>query len=374
MAGLKSEDLPKHDGVRSDTRRALPERSAADPGASSRKECLMRTMRSLLSVFPSSRAPTAPAIERPDARWVLACSCAVALAVPARADFPFASEVVAYTAGSGAVAGFNNPLVALGPPERFTGEGLIPGAVTPFQPAFRPNEVVSLGVGGELVLAFDRQIVDDPRNPFGVDILVFGNAFFTDGAFGLGIVAGLAAEGGTIAVSADGVDWRMVAGLHADGLFPTLGYLDVGPFSPVAGTVESDFTRPVDPGITLHSLIGLSHEEVVERYAGSGGGAGIDIGALGLASARFVRITGPSAAGMSPEIDAIAAVAPAGSPADLDGDGMVGASDLSMLLSAWGIAGGGVAGGKVPSADLDGDGVVAASDLAILLAAWGATR
>ena len=187
----------------------------------------MRTMRSLLSVFPSSRAPTAPAIERPDARWVLACSCAVAFAVPARADFPFASEVVAYTAGSGAVAGFNNPLVALGPPERFTGEGLIPGAVTPFQPAFRPNEVVSLGVGGELVLAFDRQIVDDPRNPFGVDILVFGNAFFTDGAFGLGIVAGLAAEGGTIAVSADGVDWRMVAGLHADGLFPTLGYLDL---------------------------------------------------------------------------------------------------------------------------------------------------
>ena len=53
---------------------------------------------------------------------------------------------------------------------------------------------------------------------------------------------------------------------------------------------------------------------------------------------------------------------------------MVGASDLSMLLSAWGVAGGGVAGGKVPSADLDGVGVVAASDLAILLAAWGATR
>ncbi len=329
----------------------------------------MRTMRSLLSAFPPSRALALPRADRLAIRGVLACLCACAAAAPARADFPFASEVVAYTAGSGAVAGFNNPLVALGPPERFTGEGLIPGAVTPFQPAFRPDEVVSLGVGGELILAFDREVVDDPRHPFGVDILVFGNAFFTDGAFGLGVVAGLASEGGTIAVSADGLDWRTVVGRDADGLFPTLGYLDVGPFSPVAGAVESDFTRPVDPSITLHALIGLSHEEVVERYAGSGGGAGIDIGALGLSSARFVRITGPGAAGMSPEIDAIAAVSPVGSPADLDGDGVVGASDLSMLLSAWGIA-----GGKGPSADLDGDGVVAASDLAILLAAWGTTR
>jgi hypothetical protein len=48
-------------------------------------------------------------------------------------------------------------------------------------------------------------------------------------------------------------------------------------------------------------------------------------------------------------------------PADLDGDGVVGASDLAILLGAW--------GGKGP-ADLDGDGVVGASDLAILLGAW----
>jgi hypothetical protein len=334
----------------------------------------MRMTRSQLSAFISFplRTPTAGA--RAGIRHALAGAATMAafaapLTAGARADWPFATEVVAYSAGSGSVAGFNDPLVALGPPERFTGEGLIPGAVTPFQPAFRPNEVVSLGVGGELILAFDREVVDDPRHPFGIDILVFGNAFFTDGAFGLGVVAGIAAEGGTVAVSADGVDWRTVDGLAADGLFPTLGYLDVGPFSTVPGDVESDFTRPVDPSITVHSLIGLQHDEVVERYAGSGGGAGIDIGALGLASARFVRISGPSAAGMSPEIDAIAAVQPAGSPADLDGDGVVGAGDLSTLLSAWGAS-----GGKNMAADLDGDGVVGASDLAILLAAWGTGR
>lgn len=53
---------------------------------------------------------------------------------------------------------------------------------------------------------------------------------------------------------------------------------------------------------------------------------------------------------------------PQGNPADLDGDGTVGAADLSLLLAAWGTAGPG---------DLDGDGDVGAADLSILLAAWG---
>ena len=53
---------------------------------------------------------------------------------------------------------------------------------------------------------------------------------------------------------------------------------------------------------------------------------------------------------------------PQGNPADLDGDGTIGAGDLSILLGAWGTAGPG---------DLDGDGDVGAADLSSLLAAWG---
>ncbi len=49
-------------------------------------------------------------------------------------------------------------------------------------------------------------------------------------------------------------------------------------------------------------------------------------------------------------------------PADLDGNGSVGASDLAVLLGAWGQGG---------PADLDGNGTVGASDLAFLLGAWG---
>ena len=46
---------------------------------------------------------------------------------------------------------------------------------------------------------------------------------------------------------------------------------------------------------------------------------------------------------------------------DIDGDGVVGAADLAVLLGGWGQPG---------TTDLDGDGTTGASDLAILLGAW----
>jgi hypothetical protein len=50
--------------------------------------------------------------------------------------------------------------------------------------------------------------------------------------------------------------------------------------------------------------------------------------------------------------------------ADLNGDGVVGASDLPLLLNSWGTTG-------ASNADLDGDGFVGPSDLAVLLTTWG---
>ncbi|MBL9121201.1 MAG: S8 family serine peptidase [Phycisphaerae bacterium] len=52
---------------------------------------------------------------------------------------------------------------------------------------------------------------------------------------------------------------------------------------------------------------------------------------------------------------------PPASAADLDGNGIVGASDLAILLGAWG----------TPLADLDGSGLTGAEDVAILLGWWG---
>lgn len=49
-------------------------------------------------------------------------------------------------------------------------------------------------------------------------------------------------------------------------------------------------------------------------------------------------------------------------PADITGDGDVGAADLSLLLARWGQAG---------ASDIDGDGDTSAADLSLLLEAWG---
>lgn len=195
---------------------------------------------------------------------VVACAVLLAPSAALAGDSPFASSVISYVAGTGAAAGFSNPSVALGSPERFTGEGFQPQCVTPFQPAFRPNEIVSLGVGGRIVLAFDHDVVDDPRNPFGVDLIVFGNSFFTDLSGGFGVVGGLASDGGRVFVSSDGVAWTEVPGVVGDGLFPTLGYIDVAPFATLPGTVESDFLRPVDPTMTMGDIVGLDYVTLLE--------------------------------------------------------------------------------------------------------------
>ena len=50
-------------------------------------------------------------------------------------------------------------------------------------------------------------------------------------------------------------------------------------------------------------------------------------------------------------------------PGDLDGDGAVDGSDLSVLLGYWGTAN--------QTADLDGDGTVSGADLSVLLGNWG---
>ncbi|MGA0873547.1 MAG: FG-GAP-like repeat-containing protein, partial [Phycisphaerales bacterium] len=55
-----------------------------------------------------------------------------------------------------------------------------------------------------------------------------------------------------------------------------------------------------------------------------------------------------------------------GCPGDLNGDGMVGPADLSLLFGVWNTDGSVVAG-----SDIDGDGLVDGSDLGVMLIEWG---
>lgn len=90
--------------------------------------------------------------------------------VMARAQSPFATAVIDFTPAPGQfvnVSQFNDPSRALGPP---VGGG-----------TYNPDnsKLVSIGgFGGTITLAFDHTVMDDARNPCGLDAIVFGNAFW----------------------------------------------------------------------------------------------------------------------------------------------------------------------------------------------------
>lgn len=293
---------------------------------------------------------------------LVACAC-FSLAAFA-GDDPFADAVISYEQGENASPAYTNPATVLGSPERFTGEGIFPGVVSAFNPAFGIDEIVSIGAGGELIVRFNSPITNDPNNLYGIDLIIFGNAGFIDGDYPNGVVIGLFGDdGGTVEVSSDGSQWSPVVG-SADSMFPTIGYRDSGPFDLIPGSVLTDFTRPVDPSLTLAHFIGLNNAQVVQKYRGSGGGTGIDIALTGLTSIQFVRIRNPLNAKDAIEIDAISDVMPR-LPGDVTLDGLVNIDDLVSVIMAWGAS---TPGG--PPADFDLNGVVDIDDLVMVITHW----
>jgi len=85
---------------------------------------------------------------------------------------PFATTWWSYEPAPGQFvnnAAFNDPSTALGAPD---GAGAEYGNV---------SSVLSLGgFGGSVILGFDHLVEDDPRNPAGLDAIVFGNATWVD--------------------------------------------------------------------------------------------------------------------------------------------------------------------------------------------------
>ncbi len=238
---------------------------------------------------------------------------ATSLASTATLASNFATTVVSYSAGTGAPVDYQNSAVALGEPTRYTGESFgFPATVTPFASPFEPDEVVAIGRGGSLVLQFDHPVTNDPQNPFGIDLLIFGNSFFHSDDFSP-IAQNLWQPAGLVEVSPDGSIWTAIPNVNADGLFPTLGYRDeTNPFGGAVGQVLTDFTKPVNPNFAWQ---GLGLADIIAGYNGSGGGAGIDLSTVNLSSISFVRLSLASNAPLAKiEIDAISNVAAIPSP------------------------------------------------------------
>lgn len=151
---------------------------------------------------------------------------------------PFADELVSFEPGP--FAGFGQdalPDVVLGAPIGGGQRGSL--------------DVVSLGEGGSIVLGFDETIVDGP----GIDLLVFENAFVGW------------PETGEVAVSEDGETW---VPFPCDALDREGGFPGCAGVNNVWSTPDNGID-PTDPE--------------------AAGGDAFDLADVGVARARFVRIT-----------------------------------------------------------------------------------
>lgn len=276
---------------------------------------------------------------------------------------PWADAVVAFDQGQGGSPGYDQPNSTLGAPSVMTGQGTQwPTVVSPFAPAWMPDQIVSIGAGGRLTIAFDTPVTDSADNIHGIDLIVFGNAGCVDGAYPMGTCTGFfGGDGGTVLVSQNGSDWIEVPDIEADGPWPTLAWLDAGPYDETPGTISTDPTCGMDPAVLPDDAVGLGWTDLVTLYGTSAGGAGIDLATLGLDAVQYVRIDVDEDAFLAVEIDAVVDAGP-WSPCDLNGDGATNVDDLLILLSAW--------GSNASVADLDNDGIVSVDDLLMLLVAW----
>ncbi len=183
----------------------------------------------------------------------------------------YADSIVSYSPGTGLSAGFTNPVAVLGEPSRAT-PGTFGGPVDPFDPAYLPSQLVSIGAGGWITVKFSRPVLNHPRNRFGIDFIIFGNSFFviTNGNYSGGGITDGSVYGNVVStrvsVSRDGlVFYQLNPALAptADSLWPTDG--------------SGDFHTPADPSLSQTDFAGLTLEGIRALYYGSAGGAGYDI-------------------------------------------------------------------------------------------------
>lgn len=178
--------------------------------------------------------------------WPRAIAPALVLALFAgrglAAGDPWVDRVREFTPGSSAGFGAQAmPAVVLGQPE---GGGLVEGS----------TDVVSLGDGGSIVVVFRDNVVYDGE---GDDLAIFENAFHSGSATGP-----IFAELAFVELSADGKAWTLVP-----------------------------YDASTRDGLAGREPVLADSSNGIDALGAQGGGDRFDIGDLGLAFVRYVRIT-----------------------------------------------------------------------------------
>jgi hypothetical protein len=231
--------------------------------------------------------------------------------------------------------------------------GIVLGPPGDSQPIEGSFSVATLGFGGSATVGFDDVVIEDRP---GADFILFENAFYrlplpTSATDDFRIFA----EPGIVEVSNDGIHWnsfsfdsqalQTVTDLPANSDIDRALYLQLEGLAGVTPSFTGNWTVANDP--LVFDLLGNG------GISGAGGDA-FDLADVGLAEARFIRVTDGNTRigfpGASEGFDLDAVVVLHGRPrapvaADTDGDRL---SDLEELL---------LYGSNPDLPDTDGDGV-----------------
>lgn len=198
--------------------------------------------------------------------------------------------------------------------------------------ALGTNLLLTLNAGSEIIVRFAQPITNDATHPYGVDLLVFGNSFYTPNRFineatdmaacGLtgtifteplkvSVSPGFTGQTGEVADDPETWPWyRYDSGPFADSIFPTQAHHWNRATTNWSGDLM-DCTKPVNPAMqAIISAGGLTAADAIDLYAGSGGGAGFDLGESGFAWIQYVKVEGVDPDFSVGEVDAFAAVRP----------------------------------------------------------------
>ncbi len=219
---------------------------------------------------------------------------------------------------------YNNPTAILNRPTlQFFDpyDGDVTDRVTIIDPPFNvaPNGsdvITEIKSGGQITVQLGRKIYDDPNNPYGIDLIVYGYSFFsasdTSGTISDGtdlnaatLSSGIFGHSTTVSVSQDGTNWYAFSNTPA--LFPDEAYRwdDTN-----ASWTDEEMnpTKPLNPFIYTNNFGGQSIASGLDQFIGAAGGSGYNLKASGLPWIQYVRVQ--PGAGTYTVIDAIAAVDP----------------------------------------------------------------
>ena len=300
--------------------------------------------------------------------WIVSASTSMAIS-------DFAVEVIEYS-GVFDSSPYDDPNAVLGKPAT---QCINNDPMTP-EPTFRvklieaaynrdlnQNKVITTIDPGEyIVVKFDHKVMDYPLNPYGQDLIVFGNSAIdmvgdqqasdSSNMNALLLTASGIFDEVLVSVSQDGQNWHSfdpVAGPWADDLYPTQAYLWDHENAKWTDQ-EMDFTRPVDPNLSLADFNGISAADAIDLYDGSGGGTPFDLKDLpdydqlvadpntGYRWIKFIRLEGGEGQfAIGGQVDAVADVAVCGDPShpfpagDITKDCRVDMRDLAILAGSW---------------------------------------